>query len=138
MLFIGKRHKLLKTMSEQRTTRTRSGRSVKEPARYEPDPDSMIEDDFSDSDCEVDSDEEQYSGCESIKDEEYMSESSDSEEDEDDEEDEDEPTGLVVDGFSELNPGSSSESENEDEDVLDWDCLTDDASDGSDSSDDEA
>ena len=65
MLFIGKRHSVLKTMSEQRTTRTRSGRSVKEPTRYEPDPDAVFEDDFSDSDCEVDSDEEQYSGCES-------------------------------------------------------------------------
>lgn len=122
-------------MSEQRTTRTRSGRSVKEPIRYEPDPDSIFEDDFSDSDCEIESDDEQYSGCESIKDEEYMSESEDESEDESESEDEDEPTGLIVDDVSELNIESSCESE--DEDVLDWDCLTDDASDGSDSSDDD-
>ena len=120
-------------MSEQRTTRqTRSGRSVKEPTRYEPDPDSIIEDDFSDSDCEDHSDDEVFSGCESIADDEYMSESSDSE----DEEEEDDSVSVCVDTCTESEPVCVSE--DEDEDVLDWDCLTDDASDGSDSSDDEA
>jgi hypothetical protein len=119
-------------MSGQPTRKTRSGRSVREPFRYEPDPDVVLEDDFSDTNEECDSDEETcYSADEgSVVEEEYVSDSSDSE-DEDDDIMSQAPTEPCEN--SELPPESEDE-----EDVLDWDCLTDDASDGSYSSDDEA
>jgi hypothetical protein len=121
-------------MSGQPTRQTRSGRSVKEPSRYEPDPDVALEDDFSDVDGDFESEEEEcYSADEgSIVEEDEVYESSDSE-DEDDDDETMSQAPTEISGNPELPPESEDE-----EDVLDWDCLTDDASDGSYSSDDEA
>ena len=117
------------------TRKTRSGRSVKEPTRYEPDPDAILEDDFSDSDCGYESEEDGYSEEElPIEDDEYMSDSSESD-DEDDDMAETMST-TVERSLENGEPGCPSDDEDE-EDVLDWDCLTDDATDGSESSDEE-
>lgn len=111
---------------------TRSGRAVKAPKRYEPDPTIVLEDDFSDEDSVLSEDgyEEEL---ETVGDEdeefdcvEEMEEESESEDEdlEDEEDDEDEKTEIDT-------------CEEEDEDVLDWDRLTENASQDSDESDED-
>ena len=121
-----------------RTTRsTRSGRNVRAPTRYEPDPNVVLEDDYSDND-------EYMSGSESDDsfvsdtarrddDEEFVSDIGDSED-----ESESEDEGSVMDEEDTDEESEPDEYCDEDiEDVLDFDCLTDNATDGSMSSDEE-
>jgi hypothetical protein len=91
----------------------------------------ILEDDFSDMDGDFESDEEEcFSEEDSIGEESEVYESSDSEDDDDDI-----MSQAPTEPSAEIEVPPESEDE---EDVLDWDCLTDDASDGSLSSDDEA
>lgn len=101
---------------------TRSGRVVRPPLRYDPEPDGTIEDDYSDAASDEDwgsVEESQNSETEttevSSSSYESMSDTSESE-DEEEEEDEDEEEGYMSEPF---------------EDVIDWETLTADATDGS-------
>ncbi len=126
--------------NDQRPARaTRSGRRVREPVRYEPDPDVILEDDFSDGD-EYDSESDSESLMEEemdADDEEFVSDIGESEyESESDEDDE------SILGESEDEPEYDSEeeeipSESDIEDIIDLDCLTDNATDCSMSSDED-
>ena len=113
---------------------TRSGRTVKAPVRYEPDPNIALEDDYSDTES-IGSDEEGYEPEDIIEDEVFSEAECDEDEDEDEDEneddenedeDEDEDEGSVV-----------LEEDSEMEDVLDWEHLTDNASDHSEESDED-
>lgn len=116
---------------------TRSGRRVREPVRYEPDPNVILEDDYSDGD-EYDSDSDAGSYIEEAmdtEDEEFVSDIGESgDESESDEED----VSVLGDGEDEYESEDEEViSESDIDDVLDFDCLTDDATDGSVSSDEE-
>ena len=115
---------------------TRSGRRVREPVRYEPDPNVILEDDYSDGDeYDSESDAESYiEDAMDTEDEEFVSDIGESgDESESDEED----ASVMGDGDDEEEEEGEEEEEDEIEDVLDFDCLTDDATDGSVSSDEE-
>lgn len=122
-----------------RSRATRSGRLVREPVRYEPDPNVVLEDDYSDGDeYEYDSDSDSGSCVEEVmetEDEEFVSDIGESG---DESESDDEEMSTVEEGQSEDEfEGEEVNSESDIDDVLDFDCLTDDATDGSLSSDDE-
>lgn len=110
------------------TRSTRSGRRVREPVRYEPDPSVILEDDFSDCSSIYESDNDSY--IEELDEDDYVSEIGDS-----DSESEDESEDSMSEDDDEEEP--LDEIEEDDEDVIDFDCLTDNASDGSYSSEDE-
>lgn len=118
---------------------TRSGRRVREPTRYEPDPNVVLEDDYSDGDeSEYDSASDAGSYIEEAmdtEDEEFVSdigESGDESESDEEELSSGEDVRSEYDSEEEdVNP------ESDIDDVLDFDCLTDDATDGSVSSDDD-
>ena len=119
---------------------TRSGRRIREPVRYEPDPDVVLEDDYSDDEemSALDSDGDSIvEECSDTDDDEFVSVIGDSG-DESDSEDE-----SILDADDEDLDLSSHQQEGyeeedvDEEDILDFDCLTDNASDGSMSSDEE-
>ena len=118
---------------------TRSGRRVRVPVRYEPDPNVVLEDDYSDGD---ESDSDSYSEtCSSTgepmetEDEEFVSDIGESG---DESESDDEEMSTIGDEQSEDESDDDEViSDSDIDDVLDFDCLTDDATDGSVSSDDE-
>lgn len=118
---------------------TRSGRRVRVPVRYEPDPDVVLEDDYSDGDdYEYDSDSEACSYAGEVmetEDEEFVSDIGESG---DESESDDEEMSTLGDEQSEDESDDDEViSDSDIDDVLDFDCLTDDATDGSVSSDDE-
>lgn len=115
---------------------TRSGRNVRAPTRYEPDPNVVLEDDYSDDDEYLSGSESDGSfieNTERLDDEEFVSDIGDSEG-----ESETEDEGSVMDEEDSSEEEESAEySDEEIDDVLDFDCLTDNATDGSISSDEE-
>ena len=116
---------------------TRSGRRVREPVRYEPDPNVVLEDDYSDGD-EYDSDSDSDSFIEEgmvTEDEEFVSDIGESEHESDSDEDED--SVLGEDESEDESEEEDVQSESDMEDIIDFDCLTDNATDGSLSSDEE-
>lgn len=126
--------------SEQIAPRnSRSGRTIRAPVRYEPDPSTVLEDDFSDSDCSC-SENIEFSGGEEdnpIQYEsgsEFYSESSSSDEESCSDIDNDESDIENVNDDDE----SDIEHVNDDESgILDWEELTDNASDVESSDDEE-
>ena len=137
----------LPDQSEQRRRLvTRSGRAVRPPDRYEPDPSEILEDDYSDAPLGSDSEEEEW-GCgepaqtdDDSEDEAVYSEEeeyTDEEVQDTSSEEEDYDSEYCVD--TRPPDGDSSTEEKEDdsmEDVLDWETLTADASDSYSSEDD--
>lgn len=118
---------------------TRSGRRVRVPVRYEPDPNVVLEDDYSDGDddgYDSGSDVCSYVGeVMETEDDEFVSDigESEGESESDDEE-------MSTSGDEQSDDESDDDevlSDSDIDDVLDFDCLTDDATDGSLSSDDE-
>lgn len=138
-------------LEERVQTVTRSGRAVRPPLRYEPDPDAILEDDFSDTPSDDDwgcreepqtddgciddltySEEDDFTAQDS-QDSSYLSASdtsSSDDEDEDEDEDEDDDEDDSVPQYE------SDDMENLD-DILDWDTLTADASEHYSSEDDQ-
>lgn len=121
---------------------TRSGRRVREPVRYEPDPNVVLEDDYgddehSDSDTlsETYSDDCSLSGNPESDDEDFVSEIGDSDDESEFDTDE-EPMTDVVEEEEELEELEEPD-DDLDDDIIDFDCLTENASDCSMSSDDE-
>lgn len=97
-------------MDETPITTTRSGRSVRRVVRYEPDPDTVFEDDtnYSDSSCDIESEEE-------LSEPSSESESEISSDEDSDDDDEEEEVETVAEDDQYL------------EDALDWDRLTENA-----------
>lgn len=125
------------TNNQVATRATRSGRRVREPVRYEPDPDVVLEDDYSDGDG-YDSDSDADSLIEEemdTEDEEFVSDIGESEHESDSGEDDE--SALEEDESDDESDDEEVQSESDMEDVIDFDCLTDDATDGSLSSDEE-
>lgn len=151
---------------EQRIqTVTRSGRRVRPPARYEPDPDQILEDDFSDATSDADSDTEDGWGYrEEVQNDQDIGEREDNghetgQSDFTDTEsrdssyesidsrssasrstDDDDENDLVQDSLGEEDDDFFAQTDEEEDDftdVLEWDTLTVDASDDNCSSDDD-
>jgi len=98
--------------------RTRSGRVTRQAVRYEPDPDTVFLDDEGESDSEdCDESENEYSDDDSAQESEVEDEEMTDLDDDD----------MISDDSS--NEDSGVESCDEEEDVLDWDNLTENASD---------
>lgn len=125
------------TNNQAHARATRSGRRVREPVRYEPDPNVVLEDDYSDGDeYDSGSDADSFIADEmDTEDEEFVSDIGESEHESDSDEDED---SVLGEDESEDESGDEEvQSESDMEDVIDFDCLTDNATDGSLSSDEE-
>ena len=119
-------------MSEPTRRSTRSGRRVTQPTRYEPDPNVVLEDDYSDceSECYASS-EDEFTGSGNEDDEEFVSDIAET-----DSEDEEEDSDMSECEADESEDDDESVDDEED-DILDFECLTDNATDGSLSSDEE-
>lgn len=130
---------------------TRSGRSVRPPNRYEPDPNQILEDDFSDALSDIGSGEDEWGyGMEAqTEDDEFLRELTDSEEDDftDTESHDSSYESSATDTLSSEDADTDREEEDEteedeqdefteSEDLVEWDTLTVDASDPDSSEDD--
>lgn len=133
------------SIGERIRTVTRSGRAVRPPVRYEPDPDETLEDDYSDGDtsdgewgcgeaAQTDSEQSDFSSIDEPQDGSYESVSDtfstegelEAENDDFFVETDSEEFTEDEDGGAHIDPG----------DILEWDTLTADASDGQSSEDD--
>ena len=114
---------------------TRSGRRVREPVRYEPDPNVILEDDYSDAEhSDTDTlypDDCSLSGQSESDDEDFVSEIGDSDDESDFDTDEEPMTEV------EEEEDLDEDDEDDEDDIIDFDCLTENASDCSMSSDEE-
>lgn len=112
--------------AESGAYRTRSGRVVRQAVRYEPDPDTVFldDDDYESDDGMEDDDDDEGFTVDAESDDDSVCESEIEESDSDSEMDEDE---FMSDSDSVLS-GNESVEDDDDDDVIDWDTLTDQAS----------
>ena len=112
--------------SQEQTRRTRSGRTVRSVVRYEPDENTVFEDDAPETESVLSELEHQLTDYEGSDSESYVTE-------DDDEEDTDSDDDEVVDDEVE----TIAEEDEYLDDAIDWDNLTDDAQSGDESNGDE-